>query len=79
MSKRVYVVPAPVAEGELPRVATHPDRAEPLTDAGDFWPDDFFTASRLRGGDVVAVDPPETSEPPSDPPGDPEPPRRTRR
>lgn len=54
MSETVFVVPAPIAEGEPPRVVRHPARGYAILPAeGDDWPLDLYTAARLRDVDVV--------------------------
>lgn len=69
MSNTVYVIPAPVAEGELPRVVRHPARGLAiLPPEGASWPFDDYTARRLRDGDIVEAPPPSVAEPAPLPP-----------
>ena len=64
MAASIFVVPAPVAEGDLPRVVRHPARGFALLPPeGALWPLDDYTARRLRDGDIVETSPPAVDEP----------------
>lgn len=58
MADSIFVAPAPVAEGEMPRVVRHPARGFALLPPeGAPWPLDDYTARRLRDGDIVEASP----------------------
>lgn len=51
---QLYVKPQP---GRAPR---HETTHQPLSPAGEWWPDSPYTRRRLRDGDIVQANAPET-------------------